>query len=77
MHYRPVGRTNISVSEIGFGCWTMGGPNWSTQNGAPIGWADVNEEEVLAGIKVGLDAGVIAPRTTRLMAGVCHPPPGR
>ena len=58
MNFRTLGRTNIRVSEIGFGCWTMGGPNWSTSNGQPIGWADVNEEEVLAGIKVGLDAGV-------------------
>ncbi len=59
MRYRPVGTgTGLQVSEIGFGCWTMGGPNWSTSNGQPIGWADVNEEEVLAGIKVGLDAGV-------------------
>ena len=58
MRTRPIGRTNIRVSEIGFGCWTMGGPNWSTTNGAPIGWADVDELEVLAGIKAGLDAGV-------------------
>lgn len=58
MNYRTLGRTNIRVSEIGFGCWTMGGPNWSTSTGQPIGWADVNEDEVLAGIKVGLDAGV-------------------
>ncbi len=58
MNFRTLGRTNIRVSEIGFGCWTMGGPNWSTSNGQPIGWADVNEDEVMAGIKVGLDAGV-------------------
>jgi aryl-alcohol dehydrogenase-like predicted oxidoreductase len=48
----------MKVSEIGFGCWTMGGPNWSPQNGQPIGWADVNEGDVLEAIKVGLDAGV-------------------
>jgi len=58
MRYRRVGTTNIQVSEIGFGCWTMGGPNWSTSNGQSIGWADVNEDEILAGIKAGLDAGV-------------------
>src|SRR5262245_5562842 len=58
MRYRDVGRTGIKVSEIGFGCWTMGGPNWSPQTGAPIGWKDVDESEVSAGIKAGLDAGV-------------------
>lgn len=58
MELRPVGATGIKVSVIGFGCWTMGGPNWSVANGQPIGWADVNEAEILAGIKAGLDAGV-------------------
>lgn len=36
----------------------MGGPNWSLADGKPIGWADVNEDDILAGIKAGLDAGV-------------------
>jgi len=58
MRYRPIGKTNIKVSEIGFGCWTMGGPNWSLANGAPVGWADPNDDELVAGIKAGLDAGV-------------------
>lgn len=58
MRYRMLGQTGVRVSEIGFGCWTMGGPNWSTSSGQSIGWADVNEDEVLAGIKAGLDAGV-------------------
>lgn len=58
MRYRTVGKTGIKVSEIGFGCWTMGGPNWSSDSGQSIGWADVNTDEILAGIKVGLDAGV-------------------
>jgi aryl-alcohol dehydrogenase-like predicted oxidoreductase len=58
MRYRQIPRTDMRVSEIGFGCWTMGGPNWSTADGAPIGWADVDEGEILAGIKAGLDSGV-------------------
>jgi aryl-alcohol dehydrogenase-like predicted oxidoreductase len=58
MRYRTLGNTDIRISEIGFGCWTMGGPNWSPQNGQAIGWAEVNEDEILAAIKVGLDAGV-------------------
>lgn len=60
MRYRAINRnrSDIQVSEIGFGCWTMGGPNWSLTNGQPIGWGDVDEGDVLAGIKAGLDAGV-------------------
>lgn len=58
MHHRPIPRTTLNVSEIGFGCWTMGGPNWNLQNGMPVGWADVNDEDILAGVKVGLDHGV-------------------
>jgi aryl-alcohol dehydrogenase-like predicted oxidoreductase len=34
----------------------MGGLNWV--NGTPNGWANVDEDEVIAGIKAGLDAGV-------------------
>ncbi len=60
MRYRAISRhrPDIQVSEIGFGCWTMGGPNWSLTNGQPIGWSDVNEDDILAGIRAGLDAGV-------------------
>jgi myo-inositol catabolism protein IolS len=58
MRYRLIPRSSVKLSEIGFGCWTMGGPNWSTTNGQPIGWGDVNPDDVRAGIKAGLDAGV-------------------
>jgi myo-inositol catabolism protein IolS len=56
VRYRGLGRTGVKVSEISFGCWTLGGPNWA--GGRPAGWAEVNEDEVTAGVKVGLDAGV-------------------
>jgi myo-inositol catabolism protein IolS len=56
MEYRELGRSGVKVSEISFGCWTMGGLNWV--NGIPNGWADVNEDEITAGIKAALDAGV-------------------
>jgi aryl-alcohol dehydrogenase-like predicted oxidoreductase len=58
MRYHTLGNSGVKVSEVGFGCWTMGGPNYSVDNGAPIGWADVDRAEVLEGIKTGLDAGV-------------------
>ena len=56
MKYRKLGTSDVSVSEISFGCWTMGGLNWV--NGSANGWANVDEGEVADGIKVGLDAGV-------------------
>jgi myo-inositol catabolism protein IolS len=56
MNYRKLGNSDISVSEVSFGCWTMGGLNWV--NGNPNGWAEVKEDEITAGIKAALDAGV-------------------
>lgn len=56
MNHRELGATGVRVSEISFGCWTMGGLNWV--NGTPNGWADVDEDEIVAGIKVAVDAGV-------------------
>jgi myo-inositol catabolism protein IolS len=60
MRYRPISRSRpeIKVSEIGFGCWTLGGPNWSLSDGNPIGWKDVVFEEALAGVRAGIEAGV-------------------
>jgi aryl-alcohol dehydrogenase-like predicted oxidoreductase len=58
MRYHTLGRSSVRVSEVGFGCWTMGGPNFAVSNGAPIGWGDVDEGDVLEGIRTGLDAGV-------------------
>src|SRR5436190_3778229 len=56
MNYRPLGTTDVKVSEISFGCWTMGGLNFV--DGTPNGWANVNEDEITAGIKAAIDAGV-------------------
>ncbi len=53
---RELGRSGVKVSEIGLGCWTMGGLNWV--NGNANGWANVNEAEIVQAIKAGLDAGV-------------------
>ena len=56
MNYRALGSSDVKVSEISLGCWTMGGLNWV--NGTPNGWANVNEDEVAAAIKRAVDAGV-------------------
>jgi len=56
MKYRRLGISDIEVSEISLGCWTMGGLNWT--DGRPNGWANVNEEEIAAAVKKAVDAGV-------------------
>ncbi len=56
MKYRKLGKSDIKVSEISLGCWTMGGLNWI--NGDPNGWADVNENEIREAINYAIDNGV-------------------
>ncbi len=56
MNYRSLGTTDLKVSEISVGCWTMGGLNWV--NGSPNGWANVDEAEITRAIKLAVDQGV-------------------
>jgi aryl-alcohol dehydrogenase-like predicted oxidoreductase len=56
MKYRELGKSGVKVSEISFGCWTMGGLNWV--NGQANGWANVDEDEVTQAIKLAIDKGV-------------------
>ncbi len=56
MKYRKLGTSELEVSEISLGCWTMGGLNWVA--GRPNGWANVNEAEVAAAVKKAVNAGV-------------------
>jgi len=56
LKYRNLGKTDVKVSEISFGCWTMGGLNWV--DGQPNGWANVDEGEVTVAINYAIDHGV-------------------
>jgi len=56
MNYRKLGYSDVEVSEISLGCWTMGGLNWV--NGNPNGWANVDEDEITEAVRVAIDAGV-------------------
>jgi myo-inositol catabolism protein IolS len=56
MNYRKIGKTDVEISEISLGCWTMGGLNWV--NGTPNGWADVDEKEITEALNYAIDNGV-------------------
>ena len=47
MKYRSLGRTGMTVSEISFGAWAIGG-----------GWGEVNDEESMAALHKAIDEGV-------------------
>jgi len=47
MHQRPLGKTGMDVSEIGFGSWGIGG-----------GWGTRDDDEALRALHRAVDLGV-------------------
>jgi aryl-alcohol dehydrogenase-like predicted oxidoreductase len=47
MKYRILGRTNLKISEIGFGAWALGG-----------GWGPQDERDSVAALHTAIDLGV-------------------
>jgi len=56
-HTRQLGRSGIPVSALGLGCWAIGGPFSSTE-GIPLGWSQVDDNESVRAIHKALDMGV-------------------
>ena len=56
MHYRKLGNTGITVSEIGFGGWAIGGA--ADAAGTPLGWGKTNDDDSLAAIRRARELGV-------------------
>jgi len=56
MKYRALGKSDVKVSEISLGCWTMGGRNWV--KGQSIGWADVDEQDIKTAVDYAIEHGV-------------------
>lgn len=56
MHYRKLGRTGMTVSEIGFGAWAIGGH--ADAAGTPLGWGRTSDDESLAAIRRARELGV-------------------
>ena len=56
MHYRKLGNTGITVSDIGFGGWAIGGA--AEASGTPFGWGRTNDDDSLAAIRRARELGV-------------------
>jgi predicted aldo/keto reductase-like oxidoreductase len=75
MRYRPFGRTGLSVSVVGFGCWPMAGDRYGA----------IEDDEAIKAIHRALDRGVncvlaqpessVSGRSTRTIA-ICRRRPG-
>ncbi|MBI4041679.1 MAG: aldo/keto reductase [Deltaproteobacteria bacterium] len=57
MQYRNIQGTDLKVSEISLGCWTLGGPNWNFR-GISCGWPAVEEKEAIQAIRWAIEKGV-------------------
>lgn len=52
---RTLGRSGITVSALGLGCWAIGGPTWSGET--PVGWGRVEDSESIRAIQRAMDLG--------------------
>lgn len=53
---RRLGRSGITTSALGAGCWAIGGPFWSGDQ--PHGWGQVDDAESVQAIHAAVDAGI-------------------
>ncbi|MEJ7672515.1 MAG: hypothetical protein WKF59_07350 [Chitinophagaceae bacterium] len=56
MKYRKFGKTDLLVSEIGFGAWAIGGN--AVIGTTPIGWGPADDNTSIAAIRKALDVGI-------------------
>lgn len=56
MKYRKFGKTELKVSEIGFGAWAIGGN--VVVGTTPIGWGPADDNTSVAAVRKALDVGI-------------------
>lgn len=56
MNYRTFGNTALTVSEIGFGAWAIGGP--AQVGGVAIGWGDADDATSEQALRRAADRGI-------------------
>jgi aryl-alcohol dehydrogenase-like predicted oxidoreductase len=56
MQYRKFGNTGLTVSEVGFGAWAIGGGDMVGETA--IGWGDADDNTSKAAIRTALDNGI-------------------
>ena len=54
---KKLGKTDIVISSMGMGCWAIGGL-WSTEDGTPLGWGEVDDKESIRALHAGLASGI-------------------
>ena len=57
LKYRKLGKSGLEVTEIGLGCWAIGGPSLG-DDGSPNGWAGNDDKESLAALHKAHELGI-------------------
>jgi len=57
IRYRILGKSGLKVSEIGLGCWAIGGPSWD-DNGKQVGWSGSNDDDSILGLNKAYELGI-------------------